>query len=59
MPGENYFSLSVIEVMRSEEYVFEAGDLDDMFTYVNKANISVQFAVRTPTVLTKTANIRN
>ena len=38
---------------------YEAGVVDDMFALVNEANETVQFAVKTPTGLTKTAEIRN
>ena len=38
---------------------YEAGVIDDMFALVNEANKSVNFAVKTPTGLTETANIRN
>ena len=38
---------------------YEAGVVDDMFAVVNEDKRSVQFAVKTPTGLTKTADIRN
>ena len=38
---------------------YEAGVVDDMFALVNEANRSLQFAVKTPTGLTKTVDIRN
>ena len=38
---------------------YEAGVTDDMLALVNKANQTVQFAVKTPTGLTETTCIRN
>ena len=38
---------------------YEAGVIDDMFALVHEANKSVQFAVKTPTEWTETANIEN
>ena len=38
---------------------YEAGGIDDMFALVHEANKSVQFAVKTATGMTETANIEN